>query len=768
MNLLRPSLTKAAQSLSSFRSNPATRANHLPMPPISFNLPTRCQQWFAQSKIGRKIGYGYALAIGVALLGTFVGDYLGNRYKEEASILSIHAQTELQINSNLKAIILQSLVHEQKLITLIDYPESFQKEYHELIEYTEEVQERWLELKKFAATAKQEEVKQYEMYDELFRKYDPIVTSYVQEVSKLKQKLNQYSIHSPEFSEQARTQLDNIFNKFVWEKLDQLTYDISDIMVLSQRELATAKQNEATANRLDTKISLFSTLLSIGIAASLAYLTIYAITLPIQATTKVAQRVSQESNFDLQAPVINNDEVGILTTSLNDLIKRFKTLLIEHKASAEQLRESQQLLQLVINTIPQTIYWKDRNSVFLGCNQKLAELAGLESPEAIIGKKDDEVLAKKEASLHDSQIMNTNSQEIGVLECVHNAYGQNMWTETNRVPLHDAEGNVIGILVTVQDITERKESELHLQQLNQELERHSLQLKDALTKLKKSQMELIQSEKMSSLGQLVAGIAHEINNPVNFIHGNITYANEYAHELLDLLNQYEKHYPHPPAEIETLRKDIDVEFLSEDFTKLLESMQIGTNRIRDIILSLRNFSRLDEAEVKNVDIHEGINSTLTILHNRIKAKPDTPEIQVIKEYGQLPLVECYPGQLNQVFMNIICNAIDAILETHIGKTYEEICANPGKIVIKTQLENDQSISIRITDNGPGMTKDVSAKLFDPFFTTKPVGQGTGLGLSISHQIITEKHGGKLYCNTAPGEGTEFVIEIPVGEFSVDV
>lgn len=141
---------------------------------------------------------------------------------------------------------------------------------------------------------------------------------------------------------------------------------------------------------------------------------------------------------------------------------------------------------------------------------------------------------------------------------------------------------------------------------------------------------------------------------------------------------------------------------------------------------------------------------------------------MIKEYGQLPLVECYPGQLNQVFMNIICNAIDAILETHIGKTYEEICANPGKIVIKTQLENDQSISIRITDNGPGMTKDVSAKLFDPFFTTKPVGQGTGLGLSISHQIITEKHGGKLYCNTAPGEGTEFVIEIPVGEFSVDV
>jgi signal transduction histidine kinase len=283
----------------------------------------------------------------------------------------------------------------------------------------------------------------------------------------------------------------------------------------------------------------------------------------------------------------------------------------------------------------------------------------------------------------------------------------------------------------------------------------------ALHNFQQAQSQLIQSEKMSSLGQLVAGVAHEINNPVNFIYGNLVHAQGYTDDLLDLVALYQEHYPSQDSEIDDRIEEIDLEFLQEDLPKMFNSMKIGANRIRDIVLSLRNFSRLDEADLKEVNLHEGIDNTLLILNNRLKAKPTRPEIKVIKNYGDLPLVECYVGQVNQVFMNFLANAIDAIEEHDQERTSDEITAHPGHVTITTQCEADETVTIAIADTGKGMTPETRQKLFTPFFTTKPIGKGTGLGLSISYQIIVDKHAGKIICESELGAGTTFLITLPV-------
>lgn len=287
------------------------------------------------------------------------------------------------------------------------------------------------------------------------------------------------------------------------------------------------------------------------------------------------------------------------------------------------------------------------------------------------------------------------------------------------------------------------------------------QLNAALTELQTTQSQLIQTEKMSSLGQLVAGIAHEINNPVNFICGNLTHIQEYAEDLLNLVEKYQVEYPVPSEELLDLVDAVDLEFLTEDMPKTLASMKVGVDRIRQIVLSLRNFSRIDEAEVKDVNVHDGIDSTLLILQHRFKARPESSALQIIKEYGDVPLVECFAGQLNQVFMNVISNAVDAL---EYDRSPDSEKRQNCKITIHTsigELRQKPSVIIRIADNGPGIPETLKAKIFDPFFTTKPIGKGTGLGLSISYQIIVEKHGGVFKCNSQPDVGTEFWIEIPV-------
>ncbi len=390
-------------------------------------------------------------------------------------------------------------------------------------------------------------------------------------------------------------------------------------------QMAQSREEQAdsaleAAENIRIQISIASLFSSIALATALGIYISQTISKPLSNVTQIAQRVTTESNFDLQVPVTTKDEIGVLATAFNQMVSWVKKY-------TDQLQQAHQNLE-----------------------QKVAD---------------------------------------------------------------------------------------RTQQLNQ-----------TLSKLQQTQAKVIQSEKMSALGQMVAGIAHEINNPINFIHGNITHASEYSQDLIELIELYQFYFPKAPEPIQEKMEDIEWDFLSQDLPKLLNSMMIGSERIHEIVKSLRNFARIDESGSKEVDIHEGIENTLMILNHRLKEKSDRLEIKITKNYGKIPLLECYPGQLNQVWMNLIANAIDALEES----------PSP-EIKISTEFENDW-VLVCIADNGTGISQETQNRLFDPFFTTKPVGKGTGLGLSISYQIIVDKHGGKISCQSIFGQGTEFIIQLP--------
>jgi two-component system, NtrC family, sensor kinase len=331
-----------------------------------------------------------------------------------------------------------------------------------------------------------------------------------------------------------------------------------------------------------------------------------------------------------------------------------------------------------------------------------------------------------------------------------------------------------------EEVIARIKVQLKLRRLNIELDKQkqlleervkerTAELSEALEALQKMQLQLVQSEKISSLGQLVAGVAHEVNNPIGFISTNLYHADKYAQDLIHLLNLYQQKYPNPDSEIEEVIETVDLGHISKDLPKMISSMRLGSDRVRGIMQSLRNFSRADGLEKKLVDIHEGMETTLMILQHRLKSQTYRPAIQVMKEYGNIPQFACYPGQLNQVFMNLIANAIDAIDEGVEGSNWESeksklftadnILSIP-LICICTSIDRE-NVTIHIGDNGKGMEPEVRDRIFQAYYTTKPEGKGTGLGLSMSYQIITEKHGGTLECISSPGKGTEFIIKIPL-------
>ncbi|MGB3236863.1 MAG: response regulator [Geitlerinemataceae cyanobacterium] len=318
----------------------------------------------------------------------------------------------------------------------------------------------------------------------------------------------------------------------------------------------------------------------------------------------------------------------------------------------------------------------------------------------------------------------------------------------------------------IEEVLARVQSQLTIRYLTQNLEaqvaKRTEQLTQALQDLQEAELQLVQTEKMATLGQLISGIAHEINNPVGFIEGNLDLVNKEVKNLLNHLHLYQKNVPNPGAEIEENAEKIDLEYLVDELPEMMGSMKLGTDRIRQLSISLRLFSRADPSQKITANLHEGIDSTLVILKHRLKAHKNRPEIQIIKKYGDVPPIKCYPNQLNQVFMNLLANSIDAIDEFGEVRSYAEMVRFSHHIVIRTAISSDRTqVAIEISDNGPGMSPEVTERIFDRLFTTKPPGKGTGLGLPISRQIIVDKHKGQIRCSSILGEGTKFMIEIPV-------
>ncbi|MEP0769278.1 ATP-binding protein [Coleofasciculus sp. FACHB-SPT36] len=492
-----------------------------------------------------------------------------------------------------------------------------------------------------------------------------------------------------------------------------------------------------------------------------------------------------------------NANLEVLAARAKNLLQTNQQLerqIVERKQAQKATANTHNLLNSIVENLPLGIFIKEVNELrFVFWNKANEELTGY-SQEEVLGKNDYGIFPPEQADFftsRDREVL-ASGKLLDILEEPIQTKHQGLRIlHTKKIPIFDESGIPQYLLGISEDITERKqalealgESETAQSSAIAVLQQQVIQMKKAMQTLQSSQSQLVQSEKMSSLGQLVAGVAHEINNPVSFIYGNLAYADQYTQNLLHLLQLYQRYYPDPVPEIEAYKENIDLTFVIEDLSKILSSMKLGADRIRQIVLSLRNFSRLDQAEMKAVDIHEGLDSTLLILQHRMKAKGGNRGIELIKEYGDLPLVECHAGQMNQVFMNILNNAIDVLeeysyqhlaiatienLHTHsleLGQTppISNTQVPVASIRIRTEVVeiNDcPQVVIRIRDNGSGIPPEAITRLFDPFFTTKPVGKGTGLGLSISHQIVVEKHGGVLTCSSEPGLGTEFYIEIPI-------
>lgn len=417
---------------------------------------------------------------------------------------------------------------------------------------------------------------------------------------------------------------------------------------------------------------------------------------------------------------------------------------------------TEQFLQSVIDAMPVAVLVKDAQNLRFVLWNRAAEMLFQLQAEVTLGRTDYDLFSPEQAAAsvrHDRQVLASPCSLLIPKEPILMASGDRYF-QIRKTVIRDAQAQPEYLLVLCEDVTDRH---THLTQL----ERNNTQLTQALQHLQHNQAQLIQTEKMVSLSQLVAGVAHEINNPINFIVGNLKYAERYTQELLNLVQCYRHHYPESLPEVQVLLEDLDLDFLLEDMLKLHSSMKAGADRICQVVQSLRTFARLDESEYKSIEVHGGLESTLLLLHNRLKAQANRPAIALLKDYGELPEIECYAGELNQVFMNLLSNAIDAI-EEKLGRA--EMGYQP-QIRIRTSLESndqdDRQIQIRITDNGCGMTEAIREQIFTPFFTTKPLGKGSGIGLSISHQIITERHQGTIDCVSIPDQGSEFILTLPL-------
>ena len=570
-------------------------------------------------------------------------------------------------------------------------------------------------------------------------------------------------------------------------------------MVLSldqaQWSLVVSKPQSVFLAPIETQLRgtiLFAMVSAIAVSAAAIALG-YTLSQPISNLMVTVKQFS-EGNLGARSSVTSQDELGELAISFNEMAGQMGQLLTRLERRSLELEMSQSTT-LAMGELARAIF--DRNRLLQGAAQLMLEqfkLQGVyvylwdeeadnlvlsqtlaavdkdssdrnssdressDAGELIASSPDGEIkpwvaaaVQRRQVSVQDAGIaaiaipMISNNQLVGVLEL----------QDSLRSQFTDAERETFQTVTNQIAIAWNNAKLIEDIQVAREKSRQQAQfLTTTLQELRSTQSQLIQTEKMSGLGQLMAGIAHEINNPISFIHGNLSHAEDYVKDFTRVLKAFRDRYPDTSV-IDEIIGEEDFEFLLEDSPKLIKSMKVGTDRIRGIILSLRNFSRLDEAEYKDVDIHEGLDSTLLILQHRLKANSERGKISVIKQYQVLPKVDCFPSQLNQVFMNILVNSIDA-LDANLDQIPDPT------ITIETQfLPSHHQVGITIRDNGPGIPEDIRQKIFEPFFTTKPIGKGTGLGMSISYQIVTEKHRGILRCNSYPNQGACFEIVLPV-------
>lgn len=583
--------------------------------------------------IHQRLLSGYALILGLAVAGTTAGLIIGNRYQRQALNFQQAATMERSLLKEIKIGILYNRPTKQ-LSPYLNDPVRFDQESQQFLENVDYAQSLIKPHESIHSQIHGHDLGRHSSHLESeINDLHPLLSQGAEKAQNFYDRTQAFIAvidelgYASETLEQAQDEVISLAQSDEFRDFGEFANQLTPFIDQAKQRELEAIQSLDQAEKLRFSIVMGSLFASVAIASLVGFYTSQAIAHPIKAVTTVAQQVTQNSNFDLQAPVEGQGEVSSLATSLNQLIQQVKHLL----------------------------------------------------------------------------------------------------------------------------------SEVH--QKNAELEH-------ALEKVQRQQSHLVQSEKMSSLGQLVSGIAHEINNPVNFIHGNLHHLQEYTDDLLYLIGLFQDHYPEPNEDLQAAIDECELEFVQDDLPKTLSSMSVGTRRIREIVLSLRNFARLDEAELKPADLHEGLNNTLLLLQHRIKPSPKHPEIKIIREYGDVPPIECYAGPLNQVFMNILANAIDALEEQTNQSEGRFSAVDCPTIRINTSLVRGEQgdglwAQIAIADNGPGMDEETQKRMFDPFFTTKPTGKGTGLGMAICYQLVTDRHDGQLDCNSTPGKGTEFVIKLPI-------